>query len=67
MKAKTEKAGEEEAKPAKRVPVVGGNWKSNGDRDFIQKYSESVLNKSEWNTDALEVCIAPTDIHLTEV
>jgi len=52
---------------AKRTPVVGGNWKSNGDRDFISTFPKEVLNKSSWDSDKLEVCVAPTDIHLSEV
>lgn len=52
---------------ARRVPVVGGNWKSNGDREFIDTFPEKVLNKSSWDTDKLEVCVAPTDLHLSEV
>jgi len=52
---------------ARRVPVVGGNWKSNGDRDFISTFPEEVLNKSSWDSEKLEVCVAPTDIHLSDV
>jgi len=51
----------------RRVPVVGGNWKSNGDRDFISTFPKEVLNKSSWDPEKLEVCVAPTDIHLSEV
>ena len=51
----------------RRVPVVGGNWKSNGDRDFISTFPKEVLNKSSWDSEKLEVCVAPTDIHLSEV
>ena len=29
---------------ALRTPVVGGNWKSNGDRDFISTFPKELLN-----------------------
>lgn len=51
----------------RRVPVVGGNWKSNGDRKFIEDYSNNVLNKTSWDTNMLTVCVAPTCIHLNEL
>lgn len=50
-----------------RQPVVGGNWKSNGDLEFISTYPKNVLNKSKWDSEYMQVCVAPTDIHLTEV
>jgi len=50
---------------AKRAPVVGGNWKSNGDRDFVNTFPDDVLNKSTFDSDKMTVCVAPTDIHLT--
>ena len=28
----------------KRMPCVGGNWKSNGDRDFVNTFPKDVLN-----------------------
>jgi triosephosphate isomerase len=50
-----------------RKYVIGGNWKSNGDVDFATKHMTEVLNKAEFDTDKVEVVIAPTDIHLTTV
>lgn len=51
----------------KRDPVVGGNWKSNGDMDFVNSFPENVLNKSKFDAKKMSVCVAPTDIHLTSV
>jgi triosephosphate isomerase (TIM) len=50
-----------------RKYVIGGNWKSNGDIDFAAKHVNDVLNKVEFDTNNVEVVIAPTDIHLTSV
>lgn len=47
--------------------MVGGNWKSNGDMDFVNSFPDKVLNKSEYDASKMSVCIAPTDIHLTSV
>lgn len=49
----------------KRDPVVGGNWKSNGDRDFVNTFPDDVLNKSTFDSSKMTVCVAPTDIHLS--
>lgn len=51
----------------KRDPVVGGNWKSNGDIDFVNSFPEKVLNESQFDAKKMTVCVAPTDIHLTSV
>lgn len=51
----------------KRQPVVGGNWKSNGDMDFVNSFPEKVLNASEYDAEKMSVCVAPTDIHLSGV
>lgn len=51
----------------KRQPVVGGNWKSNGDVNFVNSFPENVLNKCEFDASKMSVCVAPTDIHLTSV
>ena len=49
----------------KRQPVVGGNWKSNGDRDFVNSFPDNVLNTSTFDAEKMTVCVAPTDIHLS--
>jgi len=50
-----------------RKYVIGGNWKSNGDVDFATKHITENLNTAEFDTNKVEVVIAPTDIHLTTV
>ena len=50
-----------------RQPVVGGNWKSNGDMDFVNSFPKDVLNKSKFDASKMQVCVAPTDIHLATV
>ena len=44
--------------------VIGGNWKSNGDFDFINSFPEEVLAKAEFDPSKVEVVVAPTDLHL---
>lgn len=51
----------------KREPVVGGNWKSNGDLDFVNSFPKNTLNKVEFDASKMHVAIAPTDIHLAAV
>lgn len=51
----------------KRAPVVGGNWKSNGDMDFVNSFPKDVLNTSKFDKEKMEVAIAPTNIHLSSV
>jgi hypothetical protein len=48
-----------------RTYVIGGNWKSNGDFDFVNSFPEEVLAKAEFDTSNVEVVVAPTDLHLT--
>jgi len=64
---KTEMKADASWDKAWRQPIVSGNWKSNGDRDFIESYPKNVLNKSKWDPLYMQVCVAPTDIHLSEV
>ena len=45
--------------------VIGGNWKSNGDFDFVNSFPEEVLAKAEFDPKKVEVVVAPTDLHLT--
>lgn len=52
---------------AERKYIVGGNWKSNGDFDFANTFPDEVLNKLSYDTKKVEVCVAPTDLHLTTV
>lgn len=47
--------------------MVGGNWKSNGDFDFANKFPQDVLGKANFDTELLDVTAAPTYIHLATV
>ena len=44
--------------------MIGSNWKSVGDINFVNYFTEKVLNKAKFNSDLMEVVFAPTDIHL---
>mmetsp|Transcript_4700 Transcript_4700/g.8013 ORF Transcript_4700/g.8013 Transcript_4700/m.8013 type:complete len:132 (+) Transcript_4700:1165-1560(+) len=48
----------------RRKKVVVGNWKSNGDSQFIEQFSEEVLNQIKFNDKLMDVMVAPTMIHL---
>lgn len=47
--------------------VIGGNWKSNGDWEFINNFPKDVLAKAEYDDKKITVCVAPTDVHLATV
>jgi hypothetical protein len=47
--------------------VIGGNWKSNGDSEFINSFPKDVLAKAEFDSKKVEVVVAPTDLHLLSV
>jgi triosephosphate isomerase len=47
--------------------VIGGNWKSNGDMEFIDSFPEDVLAKAKFDPKKVEVVVSPTDLHLTTV
>lgn len=47
--------------------VIGGNWKSNGDMEFVDSFPEEVLAKADFDKSKVEVVIAPTDLHITSV
>jgi triosephosphate isomerase len=44
--------------------VIGGNWKSNGDKKFIEEFTKDTLKNVRFNPLSMDVCVAPTDIHL---
>lgn len=49
-----------------RKYVIGGNWKSNGDLDFIKSsFPNDFLNKILFNPSQLELIVAPNDNHLS--
>jgi len=47
--------------------VIGGNWKSNGDWEFVNSFPKDVLNKTPFDASKVEVVVAPTDLHLHTV
>lgn len=47
--------------------VIGGNWKSNGDMEFIDSFPEEVLAKVKFDPSKIEVVVAPTDLHIHSV
>lgn len=46
----------------KRQYIVGGNWKSNGNRNFIDVMKTEFL--VDFNPEEMDVCVAPTNIHI---
>lgn len=44
--------------------LIGGNWKSNGDVNFIKNHMKSVINTLKFDTNKCEVVISPTTLHL---
>lgn len=43
----------------KRRFFVGGNWKANGNANFIKEFSKSCLNKTQFNSTNGDVVITP--------
>lgn len=52
---------------AQRKMIVGGNWKSNGTVQSIKDLVNDVLNKAEFDTERVEVIVAPISIHIASV
>jgi triosephosphate isomerase len=50
-----------------RKLLVGGNWKQNGSLKFCKEFPEKVLNKAKFDTNKVEVVVAPTALHLLSV
>lgn len=48
-----------------RKLFVGGNFKSNGNKKFIQSHCENVLNKMQFDPSKLDVIVSPLFIHLS--
>lgn len=54
-----------EAKGKKmRKLFVGGNWKSNGNLKFVNEHIIDIINLLAYNTDKVEVMVAPTTLHI---
>jgi triosephosphate isomerase (TIM) len=49
-----------------RKIFIGGNWKSNGDLQFVKNHTE-FLNSIEFDSQKCEVSVSPIFIHLYEV
>jgi len=47
-----------------RRVLIGGNWKSNGDLNFIKSHMNAVVNNIKFDANKCEVVIAPTTLHL---
>jgi triosephosphate isomerase len=47
-----------------RKLLVGGNWKQNGTVQFAKEFPEKVLNKIKFDSNKVEVVIAPTALHI---
>ena len=44
--------------------IVGGNWKCNGSVDFARTFPTNTLQKMVFNTNKVEVVVAPNFLHL---
>jgi triosephosphate isomerase len=51
---------------ALRRLLVGGNWKSNGSKNFVKDFSKTVLNTIEYDGKKVEIVVAPVAIHLQD-
>jgi triosephosphate isomerase len=52
---------------SQRKMIIGGNWKCNGTVQSIKELSQNVLNKAEFDSNKVEVVVAPISAHLTMV
>lgn len=50
--------------PAQRKFIIGGNWKSNGSVDFVRTLCTDTLNTLEFDTNRVEVIVAPIALHI---
>ena len=49
--------------PSPRKYIVGGNWKCNGSIESIMDLLDNVIGKATFDTERLDVVIAPGSIH----
>jgi len=47
-----------------RRVFIGGNWKSNGDVNFIKNHTKNVINNLNFDSQKCQVVISPTNLHL---
>lgn len=45
--------------------VVGGNWKSNGDKEFIKNFDKTVVSNDVFDPSEMDVAVAPPMLYLT--
>jgi triosephosphate isomerase len=50
-----------------RKYLVGGNWKCNGTLDFAKKFPTDVLKPLIFDSNKVEVVVAPSTLHITTV
>lgn len=50
--------------PAQRKFIIGGNWKCNGSVDSIRSLCTDTLNTLEFDTERVEVVVAPIALHI---
>lgn len=51
----------------KRRFFVGANWKSNGSKDFVEKFGSEVLQNIEFNKSNGDVMVAPPMIYIPQL
>ena len=49
---------------AQRKYIIGGNWKSNGSVDVVRQLCTDTLNTMEFDTNRVEVVVAPISLHI---
>ena len=49
---------------AQRKYIIGGNWKSNGSVDMVRQLCTDTLNTMEFDTNRVEVVVAPISLHI---
>ena len=47
-----------------RKVFIGGNWKSNGNLNFVKSHFENVLNRLSFDSNKCEVIVSPIFLHL---
>ena len=56
----------EESAPVKKL-MIASNWKCNGTLNSVKDFINNHLNKLEFDTNKLEVMVAPVSIHIAGV
>ena len=45
--------------------IIGGNWKCNGTLQSVKDLVNNVINQAEYDSNKIEVIVAPISIHLS--